>query len=439
MKTVIKTAVLAIFAFALIGCGGSSNFEGAEDAPVAVTPPPVTIPTDPVIPPVVPPVTPPDTNDTNTTNPPVTPPVVPPVTTAPFVTVWEIADSNKNLTIYTDTYSSYNFSVDWGDGTITQNATASTTHSYLNGGTYSVEISGTFPHFLRGKTTAERARLKDVSAWGDVAFRTMASSFLDTTNLTMSANDTPNLTQCTSFSTMFAKAVGFNTNINNWDVSNVSNFNGVFLQADAFNQPLNNWNTANATNMSGMFSYANSFNQNINNWTVSNVSDFSDMFHYANSFNQPLNGWNVEKGKVFTQMFTNAHVFNQPLDNWSTGSATSMEGMFWGAFVFNQSIGNWDVSNVSNMNQMLNYADKFNQNISDWDVSNVAYMDDFATGVTFSTAFYDALWNKWSRKSLQDNVYFDGGKSKYSDVSEANRQSVIDVYGWSISDGGLLP
>ena len=34
---------------------------------------------------------------------------------------------------------------------------------------------------------------------------------------------------------------------------------------------------------------ASSFNQQLNNWNVSNVTDMAYMFMHANSFNQPLN------------------------------------------------------------------------------------------------------------------------------------------------------
>ena len=64
--------------------------------------------------------------------------------------------------------------------------------------------------------------------------------------------------------------------INNWDVSNVTNMNGMFSgtrgeDARSFNQPLNNWNVSKVTYVSFMFDGASSFNQPLNNWDVSNV------------------------------------------------------------------------------------------------------------------------------------------------------------------------
>ena len=52
--------------------------------------------------------------------------------------------------------------------------------------------------------------------------------------------------------------------INNWDVSNVTNMEEMFGDAHSFNQPLSNWNVSNVTNMAWMFSNARSFNQPLN-------------------------------------------------------------------------------------------------------------------------------------------------------------------------------
>ena len=60
---------------------------------------------------------------------------------------------------------------------------------------------------------------------------------------------------------------------------------------------LNNWDVSNVTNMYGMFAYAHFFNQPLNKWNVSKVTDMAYMFEKATSFNQPLNKWNVSKVK----------------------------------------------------------------------------------------------------------------------------------------------
>jgi hypothetical protein len=59
--------------------------------------------------------------------------------------------------------------------------------------------------------------------------------------------------------------------------------------------------------------------------------------------------------------------------------------------------------------------------------------------IKLSTPNYDSLLIEWSNlTSLQSGVSFDGGNSQYTPNSDAShaRQSLIDDYGWSITDGG---
>ena len=54
--------------------------------------------------------------------------------------------------------------------------------------------------------------------------------------------------------------------INNWDVSNVTDMALLFKDESSFNQPLNKWDVSNVTDMRIMFVRAESFNQSLNNF-----------------------------------------------------------------------------------------------------------------------------------------------------------------------------
>ena len=57
----------------------------------------------------------------------------------------------------------------------------------------------------------------------------------------------------------------FNSNIENWDVSNVINMNGMFYDTEQFNQNISSWNTKNVTTMYYMFNNAEAFLDKYNN------------------------------------------------------------------------------------------------------------------------------------------------------------------------------
>lgn len=145
----------------------------------------------------------------------------------------------------------------------------------------------------------------------------------------------------------------FNSDINYWDVSNVTDMSRMFMHSTfggnmPFNQPLNEWDVSSVRNMSEMFYHSvfsdpSPFNQNISLWDVSSVTDMREMFHEATSFDQPL--------------------------YWATGSVTDMSGMFRFASSMNSSLP-FLTTSVENMDSMFNGATDFNQDISNWCTDN---------------------------------------------------------------------
>ena len=164
--------------------------------------------------------------------------------------------------------------------------------------------------------------------------------------------------------------------LNNLDVSRLTDMGGIFADNKWFNEPIGNWNVSNATDTSEMFAGAESFNQPIGNWNVSNVTEMTGMFGGALKFNQPIGNWDVSKVTDMHHMFNEAKRFNQPIGSWNVSMVTDMQAMFEEAKTFNQPIGNWDVSKVIYMQSMFKDAESFNQDISKWDVSKVKDIDE---------------------------------------------------------------
>jgi len=351
--------------------------------------------------------------------------------------------------------------IDWdNDGVFDEfGKTGNAQHDYGTAGVYTVRIRGQFPRIYINDDPSMREKLISVDQWGNIGWTSMSSSFRGANNLVINATDTPDLSSVINMTSMFSGASSIDQNINswdvsnvqfmgflfddtpfnqpldNWDVSNVRDMKAMFQDNSSFNQPLSMWNVSNVEDMSFMFNFAEAFNQNINNWNVSNVEDMSSMFKEANAFDSPVDSWDVSGVTNMFNMFFHADIFNQPLNSWNVSNVQTMERMFNNALLFNQPLNNWNVSNVTNMFRMFTFI-AFDQDISSWDVSNVTDMGFIFQGSTLSTENYDAILNAWANLTLQSNVDFHGGNSNYCN-SEAARNTLINAFGWNITDGGL--
>ncbi|MDN5216903.1 BspA family leucine-rich repeat surface protein, partial [Fulvivirgaceae bacterium BMA12] len=332
----------------------------------------------------------------------------------PFITTWRTTTASQTITIPTFPGATYNYDVDWGDGSTDIGQTGSATHSYTTAGDYVVQISGTFPR-IYFNNTGNKKNILSVTQWGANPWQSMEKAFFGCSNLTISANDSPNLQNVTNMRRMFDGATSFNQDIGGWDVSNVTNMSFMFARASSFNQDIGSWDVSNVTDMDSMFGTATSFNQDIGSWDVSNVTVMDYMFRDAISFNQDIGGWNVS-------------------------NVTNMDLMFFNASSFNQNIGSWDVSKVTSMSQMFDGATSFNQDIGSWDVSNVILMDGMFSQVTLSTANYDNTLIGWAtldpgEAQIPMTITFSGGNSTYC-AGKVARKNLKDTYGWTITDGG---
>jgi|GEM_PF-4612436 len=284
-----------------------------------------------------------------------------------------------------------NCTVNWGDGSTASKITQSgfAPHTYADAGTYTVNISGTISNFGNGEDSWPGAKyLTEVASFGDVGLTSLGGGFMEAINLSRVPALLPST--ITSLSFCFASTNKESiTNLNLWDVRNVTDMQYMFFDTKSFNQDISGWNITNATNMNSMFMLATAFNQNISDWNVSHVANMSMTFAGASSFNQPIGNWNVSQVKTMAGMFYAATSFNQNIASWNIGKATEMNGMFEDA--------------------------------------------------NLSTANYDAILIGWAAQTVKPNVVFGGGNNKYSAGTAATARGVLtsSPNSWIITDGGL--
>ena len=324
--------------------------------------------------------------------------------------------------------------MNWGDGTPATSHEGDATHSYVTAGIYTVQISGTFPR-IYFNNSGDRAKIKEITQWGTNRWNSMERAFYGCSNLSYTATDAPVLSNVTDMSYMFAYAAAFNGDLSSWDVRAVTDMSYMFWNAAAFNGNISSWDVSAVTNMSYMFDGAAAFNGDLSSWDVSAVTNMSSMFLDATAFNGDLSSWDVREVTNMSSMFANTAAFNGDLSSWNVGAVTDMSYMFWNAAAFNGDLSSWDVSAVTNMSYMFWNATTFNSDLSSWDVSAVTSMSGMFSGVTLPTATYDKLLDAWSKKTVQNNVDFNGGNSKYCDAGEVGKNSLA-AKGWIITDGG---
>jgi len=160
----------------------------------------------------------------------------------------------------------YNFVVDWGDGsidTITSWDSPAATHTYPVSGGWVIGISGTIEGF-RFNNEGDRVKLLEVQQWGPLRLGNSGGYFYGAVLLQITATDNLDFTGTTDLSFAFANCSTLTTipNLENWDLSNVTNMQSLFQNAVSFNQDLSAWNISNVTNMTDMLSGVTLSNEN---------------------------------------------------------------------------------------------------------------------------------------------------------------------------------
>lgn len=328
--------------------------------------------------------------------------------TGNFITEWENNMGTPTLeveiAINPDQNLSYNYDIDWGDGTTDLNVTTSIQHVYSNNNPRVIEISGNFPAlFMKRSSTAEN--LADILEWGaNMNWQSMAFAFSGCSNINLiNSIDIPDLSNVEDMSYMFHNCTNMNRFMNNWNVSNVRWMRGTFSGARNFGSQLHNWDVSNVIDMTSMFEDASRFNRELS-WNTSSLREMSYMFAGASSFNGDISTFNVSGVQVFDGLFQNAIAFDKDLSEWVLGDPISMHNMFSGALKFNQDLSAWNFGSVTDMSHMFENAVAFDQDLGGWDISSAENMSYMLSGSNLSDCNYESTLNGWVNSAGSDVV-----------------------------------
>lgn len=307
-----------------------------------------------------------------------------------FVTTWSIKEEDRRVKIVTNDQYIYHYDLSWVNieddalcGRQT-NLTGDLELTLPKAGRYRIAISGIFPHFILDGSSSSEERLLSVEQWGNIVWRSMKSTFYGAANMIYNAVDKPNLEFVESLSEMFYGASSFNGDLNNWDVTKITDMSYTFCKASAFNGDLSGWD----------------------------VSSVQDMW----------------------AMFAGASVFQGDLSSWDVSKVLYMEEMFKDAYLFNSNISGWDVAKVVDMTQMFLNAHAFDVDISRWDISRVEYMDNMLDYSGLSVVNYDAMLRGWAMRQQLKSAVVLGAKNLIYNTSASFREKLTVTHKWQITD-----
>ncbi|HOO72939.1 MAG TPA: BspA family leucine-rich repeat surface protein [Spirochaetota bacterium] len=196
-----------------------------------------------------------------------------------FITRWQATNSFSNaITILVYEGETYNYDVDWGDGSYNTGVTGATVHTYNSEGIYTVKITGDFPGiYFDPNVNNSHLAILSIEQWGAIKWTSMNRAFYNCPYLTCNASDTPDLSQVTDMSFMFNNATSFNGDVSTWDVSSVADMGAMFYGANVFNGDVSNWDVSSVTTMNYMFYDAYSFTEHdLSGWDVDQVTGHTD-------------------------------------------------------------------------------------------------------------------------------------------------------------------
>ena len=196
-----------------------------------------------------------------------------------FVSTWKTTSNNETITLPT---TIFNYEIDWGDGTITNNTNF---HEYATAGTYVI----TMPENVTNYTfnfAGDNTKILSVENWG--GFILQGAIFGGCSNLTnITATDNP-LLGVSVFRTFRGCTSLVQINgINNWNFSTVTNMQEAFRQT-AFNDLMGDIDISNVTSLNATFQDQKTINQDISVWDYSSVTNMVNFMNGKGSEYNPL-------------------------------------------------------------------------------------------------------------------------------------------------------
>lgn len=302
----------------------------------------------------------------------------------PLTLTYRTIVSNESIALPTKSTSSYDYKIDWGDGSPLGHFTTSVSqeHPYAIAGDYTVKIYGKFPAInFYSLTTEKKLQLIGVNDLGRTDLVNLSGAFRDCTSLltfNVGYGETINVTDMSS---MFSKALKLtNLDLSNLNTSKVTNMYAMFKDTSGLiSLNLSGFDTSNVTDMSSMFSGASKLaSLDISDFNTTKVTNMSGMFNNLSILTDlDVSGFNTANVTNMSSMFSNLKgLIILDLSSFNTAKVTSMKGMFSNSnSIISLSLLNFNTEKVTDMSEMFHMASGLTDiNVSSFNTSNVTNM-----------------------------------------------------------------
>ncbi len=228
---------------------------------------------------------------------------------------------------------SYNFTVDWGDGSDTQAVTAYSadiTHTYGSAGDYTIKITGSSLEAWKFGTHTDKNKIIEVKNFGNLDWKNLDFAFAGCSKLSKFTVGNADTDSVTSTNLMFFGAAGLTSiDLFGFNTSSVINMKFMFLGLPLSSIDLSSWDTSNVTDMGSMFGGSKLTSIDLSNWNTSNVTNMGGMFADSKLTSIDLSSWDTTGLENASSMFVNnEQLTTVNLSGWETDSLTTAKNMF---------------------------------------------------------------------------------------------------------------
>ena len=266
---------------------------------------------------------------------------------------------NQPFGIFIDPSYTYDYTVDWGDGTITSH-TGTSSHTYSTPDIYEVKISGECPYIPQWNPQYGSNYIIDIIQWGDVEFKSLKKTFKNcsflgnpdgssiTPGVPLTATDTPTFASDFVFDGLYEWAGDTSLtsipNLKNWQLpSTLTSLERCFYDMNYFDSSVSDWDVSHVGNFKSMFFFCRNWKnggEDLDGWEVGKnyVGDlnFDEMFYYCEEvvdmkiWKQDLYLLNINFISTRT-MFYFCQKWKLELENWDNASVkiNDIHGMFY--------------------------------------------------------------------------------------------------------------